>query len=200
MASLRAAPTAARSGLRAIGLSATACALALALVASPAGAARSRTATPDAAPARGLPDSQIAPLSLQMMTAGEAKLAAGKPDAATDSFEAALAADPRNRRAYMGLARAAEVQGLPGKAVRFYREALELDPNDLSALEAQGLALVERGASARAGDNLERVKKLCQGSCPQADRLAAAIAKGPRVPVAEKAAPGQTAALDERDN
>jgi Tfp pilus assembly protein PilF len=196
MASLRAAPTAIRAGL-----AASACALVLALGAAPASAAKPRTATPEAAPARGLPDSQLAPLSLQMMKAGEAHLAAGKPDAATDSFEAALAADPRNRRAYMGLARAAEAQGLPGKAVRFYREALELDPNDLAALEAQGLALVERGATARAGDNLDRVKKLCQGSCPEADRLAAAIAKGPKTPpAAETAAAGQTAALGKSDN
>lgn len=195
MAFMRAAPLAARArlaaGLALVGLS---------LAVAQAGAAKPRTAAPEAAPARGLPDSQIAPLSLQMQKAGEAQLAAGKPDAATDSFEAALAADPRNRNAYMGLARAAEAQGLPGKAVRFYREALELDPNDLAALEAQGLALVERGATARANDNLDRVKKLCQGSCPPADRLAAAIAKGPKVPPAATAATGQTAALDERDN
>jgi Tfp pilus assembly protein PilF len=181
-------------------LAATALVLGIALAAAPGQAAKPRAATPDAAPARGLPDNQIAPLSLQLMKAGEAQLAAGKPDAATDSFEAALAADPRNRRAYMGMARAAEAQGLPGKAVRFYREALELEPNDLAALEAQGLALVERGATARAGDNLERVKKICQGSCPEADRLAAAIAKGPKVPPAETAATGQTAAVNERDN
>jgi Tfp pilus assembly protein PilF len=195
MAPLHAEPFAgrARAALAAL-------ALGLALAAAPAGAAKPRDAAPDAAPARGLPDSQIAPLSLQMMKAGEAHLAAGKPDAATDSFEAALAADPRNRRAYMGLARAAEAQGLPGKAVRFYREALELDPNDLAVLEAQGLALVERGATARAGDNLERVKKLCPGSCPEADRLAAAIARGPKTPVGKVTAEGQTAALDERDN
>lgn len=199
MARMRAAPTARRMG-RFMRPVATACVLALALGTAPASAARPRATAPDAAPARGLPDNQIAPLSLQMLQAGEAQLAAGKPDAATDAFEAALAADPRNRRAYMGLARAAEAQGLPGKAVRFYREALALDPNDLSALEAQGLALVERGAAARAGDNLERVKKLCQGSCPEADRLAAAIAKGPKKPPAETAATGQTAALDERDN
>lgn len=179
-------------------LAAAALLLGFALSTTPAGAAKPRT--PDAAPARGLPDNQIAPLSLQLQKVGEAQLAAGKPQAATDSFESALAADPRNRSAYMGLARAAEAQGLPGKAVRFYREALELDPNDLAALEAQGLALVERGATARAGDNLDRVKKLCQGSCPPADRLAAAIAKGPKVPPAATAATGQTAALDERDN
>ena len=172
----------------------------LAVSAAQAGAPTPRTATPEAAPARGLPDNQIAPLSLQMLKAGEVQLAAGKPDAAIDSFEAALAADPRNRQAYMGIARAAEAQGLPGKAVRFYREALELDPNDLAALEAQGLALVARGATARANDNLDRVKKLCQASCPQADRLAAAIAKGPKTPPAASAATGQTAALDEQDN
>jgi Tfp pilus assembly protein PilF len=195
MAQLRAAPSASRARLLA-----TALVLGFALSATSAGAAKPRTASPDAAPARGLPDNQIAPLSLQFLKAGEAQLAAGKAQAATDSFEAALAADPRNRSAYMGLGRAAEAQGLPGKAVRFYREALELDPNDLTALEAQGLALVERGATARAGDNLERVKKLCQGSCPEADRLAAAIARGPKVPAAATAATGQTAALDERDN
>jgi len=178
-------------GMKAFAAGAIALSVALA---APAGAAKPRDGKPDAAPARGLPDSQIAPLSLQMLKAGEAQLAAGKPDAATDSFEAALAADPRNRRAYIGLARAAEAQGLPGKSVRFYREALEIDPNDLAALELQGLALVERGATARAEGNLERVRKLCQGACPEADRLAAAIARGPKTPVA------QTAALNERDN
>jgi Tfp pilus assembly protein PilF len=195
MAPLHAEPSAGRARTTLAAL-----VLGLALVAAPAGAARPRDAAPDAAPARGLPDSQIAPLSLEMMKAGEAQLAAGKPDAATDSFEAALAADPRNRRAYTGLARAAEAQGLPGKAVRFYREALELDPNDLAVLEAQGLAMVERGATARAGDNLERMKKLCQGNCTEADRLAAAIARGPKTPAGKAGAEGQTAALDERDN
>jgi tetratricopeptide (TPR) repeat protein len=179
---------------RAPRLGAAILAIGLALVAMPADAAKPRSAAPDAAPARGLPDSQIAPLSLQMLKAGDAQLAAGNANAATDSFEAALAADPRNRRAYIGMARAAEAQGLPGKAVRFYREALEIDPNDLSALELQGIAFVERGAKARAEDNLVRVRKLCEADCPQADRLAAAIARGPKAPAA------QTAALKTRDD
>jgi Tfp pilus assembly protein PilF len=185
----------ARTGaIRATGRATAAIAIGFLLAATQAGAAKPRESSPAAAPARGLPDNQLSPLSLRLMTTGEAQLGAGNNQAATDSFEAALAADPRNRRAYMGMARAAEAQGLPGKAVRFYREALELDPNDLSALELQGAALVERGAKARAEDNLERIRKLCQGPCPQADRLAAAIARGPKSPVA------QTAALAERDN
>lgn len=147
------------------------------LPALPVQAAKPREPAP--APARGLPDNQLAPASRALVAAGEAQLAAGQTQKATDSFEAALAADPRNRRALIGLARAAEAEGLPGKAVRFYREALQLEPNDLEALERQGLALVERGAKARAEANLERLRKLCEGPCPEAQRLAAAIARGP---------------------
>ena len=139
-------------------------------------------------------DNDILPRSTLLQKQGEEAQHAGNLDAAVDFYESALAADPRNRRAYIGLARAAEAEGLPGKAVRFYREALEIDPNDLAALELQGMALVERGAKARAESNLERVKKLCDGPCPQADRLAAAIARGPKTPTA------QTAALDKQQD
>lgn len=164
--------------------------LSLAIGYGPAAAARPRDASPPPAPARGLPDNQLAPLSLQMLKAGETQLAARDTAAAIQSFEAALAADPRNRTAYVGLARAAVADGLPGRAVRYYREALQIDPNDLNALELQGLALVERGAMPRAQENLDRLKTLCEAPCPAADRLALAIAKGP------PAKTDQTAALN----
>lgn len=143
-----------------------------------------------AAPApRGPADSQLAPVSVAQQQAGAAALARRDWNAATDAFEAALAADPRNIAAFIGLARAAEGQGLPGKAVRFYREALQLDPNDLAAIEGQGVALARRGATARAQDNLARLKTLCAAPCPAADRLAAAIARGPdKVQTAQAAA------------
>jgi Tfp pilus assembly protein PilF len=155
--------------------------------------AADRSAAPAAAPARGLPDNQLAPLSLTLQHIGEAQLARGQTQAATDSFESALAADPRNRQAYLGLARAAEAEGLPGKAVRFYREALEIEPNDLATLELQGIALVERGAKARAEANLERIRKLCTANCPPADRLAAAIARGAKTAKPEATALAQPA-------
>jgi tetratricopeptide (TPR) repeat protein len=158
------------------------------LLGAPALAAKPRT--PDAAPARGLPDNQLAPLSLKLQAAGDQALANRNTRGAIENYEAALAADPRNRQAYIGLGRASEADGLPGQAIRYYREALEIDPNDLTALELQGLALVERGAKARAEENLERVKLLCKGPCAPADRLTAAIAKGPT------AKPDQTAQLE----
>ena len=127
-----------------------------------------------AAPGR---DDQLKPVSVQMAAAGQAALAAGKAQDAIDSFEAALASDPRNVAAFAGIAAAYEKLGLPGKAVKYYREALALNPSDISALEGQGRALVARGATARAQINLARIKALCKTECSAAARLEGMIAK-----------------------
>lgn len=124
-------------------------------------------------------DDAIAPLSVKFTSAGEAALDRKDPTAAIDAFETALAADPRNARAFIGIARAYEAQGLPGRAVKYYREALAIEPNDLGALEGQGKALIARGATTRAKVNLDRIKLLCKGDCPQAKRLEVALAAPP---------------------
>ncbi|MDB5719968.1 MAG: tetratricopeptide repeat protein, partial [Alphaproteobacteria bacterium] len=64
-------------------------------------------------------------------------------------------------------------------AVKFYSEALKLEPNDVNALSGQGEALVQRGAVEKAKQNLTKIRTLCHGACPQATTLAALIAKGP---------------------
>ena len=121
------------------------------------------------------------PVSARLTADGFALLA-GKADIrqidrATDLFETALAADPMNRRAYVGLAEAARAAGLPGKAARYYREALALEPNDLDALAGHASALAARGATARAGVDLARIRTLCgKATCPQAKSAEAAIA------------------------
>lgn len=125
------------------------------------------------------PEPQVSALSMQLTQSGEGLLAEKKALAAIDQFETALAVDPKNVRAYVGMARAHGAVGLPGRAVKFYREALSIDPNDLTALEEQGSALVLRGATTRAKENLERIRKLCAGECDNAKRLAVSIAKGP---------------------
>ncbi len=79
------------------------------------------------------PDSQISPLSIEWQKAGEAARKAGNYQGATDALESALAVDPRNRMAYIELAEVARAQGLQGKAIRLYREALLLEPNDVAA-------------------------------------------------------------------
>ncbi|MFN3674588.1 MAG: tetratricopeptide repeat protein [Sphingomonas pseudosanguinis] len=125
------------------------------------------------------PDTQIDARSMQLLEQGRAQKAAGNLDGATDTLETAVTVDPRNRAAFILLAEVAGARGLPGKAIRLYREALLLDPNDLRALRGQGEALVQRGAVARAKDNLTKIKTLCKQDCADATALAAVIAKGP---------------------
>ena len=129
-------------------------------------------------------DDQVDARSMALLRQGEALRAAGNFTGAEDMLESALAIDPRNRGAYVALGRVAQGQGLPGKAVRFYRDALALDPNDLTALAGQGEAMVQKGAVERARVNLARINQLCKGACPQAAALNAAIAQGPPVEVA----------------
>lgn len=133
------------------------------------------------------PDDQIDARSLQLLEQGKAERAAGKYDAATDTLETAVAVDPRNRQAFVVLAQVAQARGLPGKAIRLYREALLLEPGDRQALKGQGDALVAKGAIAQARVNLAKLKTLCKGPCPEAQALAAEIAKGPPITTAQVA-------------
>ena len=129
-------------------------------------------------------DDQIDPRSMALLRQAETLRTAGNFTGAEDMLESALAIDPRNRGAYVAVGRVAQGQGLPGKAVRFYRGALALDPNDLTALAGQGEAMVQKGAVERARVNLARINQLCKGACPQSAALNAAIAKGPPIEVA----------------
>lgn len=131
------------------------------------------------------PDDQIDARSMALLSQARTARTAGNLDGATDLLETAAAVDPRNREAFILLAQVAEQRGLPGKAIRLYREALLLEPNDVTALEGQGTALVAKGAVARAKENLARIRTLCKGSCAPATELAAAIGRGPPVATAQ---------------
>ena len=135
------------------------------------------------------PDDQIEPRSLALAQEAQTLGSAAKYQEAIDLYETALALDPRNRQAYVGMARVAQAQKLPGKAIRLYSEALKLEPNDVNAIAGQGEAFVQRGAVERARRNLERLKTLCANPCSQANTLAAAIAKGPPPEVLTAQAP-----------
>ena len=135
------------------------------------------------------PDDQIDAKSLALLQQGKAARAAGNVDGAIGLLESAAAVDPRNRQAFIEMAEISERQGLPGKAIRLYREALLLEPNDIEALSGQGQALVTKGAVARAKENLAKVKALCKTTCSQATTLAASIAKGPPVSTAQLTPP-----------
>lgn len=119
------------------------------------------------------------PRSDALLAAGQQARASGDLARAIDSIEAALAVDPGNGRAYVALAEIAREQKLQGKAIRLYREALELDPQNRVALSGEGEALVERGAVEKARRNLARLQTLCGKGCAEARELSMALAKGP---------------------
>ena len=139
---------------------------------------------------RSLPraDDQVSPQSAELVKKGEAALAAGNFVAADDALEAALVADPKNRKAFVALARVAARQQLYGQAIRYTNRALVLEPTDREALKVQGEAMVEAGATARAKDVLAKLQKLCTSGCPEAAALSAAIQRGPTMAAATKPA------------
>ena len=102
------------------------------------------------------PDNQIDPRSMALLAKGQAR-ASGRQSRRRDRRAGNRArgrsAQPRRlRRAGQGRPGAR----LPGKAIRLYREALLLEPNDVTALTAQGEAMVAKGA-------VERARKSRQG-------------------------------------
>lgn len=131
------------------------------------------------------------PRAAALMAQGRSALAANQPEKAVDAFEAALAIDPAATGIYLALAEAARRHGLQGKAIRYYRAALEREPGNLAALSGEGAALVEKGAVEKARRNLARLKTMCGDDCAETRQLAAAIAQGPqpRVLTAEAVLP-----------
>jgi tetratricopeptide (TPR) repeat protein len=114
-----------------------------------------------------------------LVAEGRKALASGDTNGAIDSFEAAFAIQPGHIAILLNLAEASRAQGMQGKALRYYREALKREPGNIYAIAGEGLALVEKGAVEKARSNLARLERLCGGSCPSSRDLAAAIQKGP---------------------
>lgn len=120
-------------------------------------------------------DNDIFPQSVALQEQGVMAQEAGELDTAVDFYESALTADPRNRSAIIALAQVARAQGLPGKAIRLYRDAQRLDPNDITALAGEGEALADKGALELAREKLAEARRLCKNICPQVTALEKAI-------------------------
>lgn len=144
---------------------------------APAGLALSLAFALTASMGHSAPPQVLDPRAASLVTQGRAALTAGNADAAIDAFEAALAIQPGATAITLDLAEATRRQGLQGKALHYYREALERDPQNLVAISGEGAALVEKGAVEKARRNLTRLQGLCGEACPQTRDLAAMIAR-----------------------
>lgn len=119
------------------------------------------------------------PRAAELITQGKAALKGGDVQGAIDAFEAALVIDPGYTPIFLELAEAARRDGLQGKAIRYYREALARDPGNYAAISGEGVAMVEKGAVEKAKRNLARLQSLCGENCPETRALAVTIAAGP---------------------
>lgn len=146
---------------------------------TPAAAALSLLFAVTASIGQGAPPAPLDPRAAALQTQGRTALAAGQADAAIDAFEAALTVQPGQVALLVDLATATRQQGMQGKALRYYREALKRDPQNQQAIAGEGTALVEKGALEKARRNLTRLEQLCGKTCAPTQDLAAAIARGP---------------------
>ncbi|MCJ9429003.1 hypothetical protein [Kordiimonas marina] len=121
-------------------------------------------------PAAAQTASKYQALSRELVSEGQAALSAKQTKKAKELYERALVADPANVNALVGLGKTHEAMGLVGHGLRNYRQALELEPNDKAALEAQALAFLKRDLVSRATDNRDKLARLCADGCkPLAD-------------------------------
>lgn len=134
------------------------------------------------------PSEALDPRAAALLTQGRGELAAGRNEAAVDAFEAALTVQPGNVQILVELAAATRRFGLQGKAIHYYRQALDTDPRNLAAIAGEGGALAEKGATEKANRNLARLKTLCGDDCAETRQLAAVIARGPAPKVVSAAA------------
>lgn len=125
------------------------------------------------------PPAPLDPRAAALVAQGRNAMSAGDTDGAIDAFEAALVVQPGNVAIYLNLAAATRRQGMQGKALHYYRQALLLDPQNQQAIAGEGEALVEKGAVEKARRNLTRLEQLCGSQCAPTMQLSAAIARGP---------------------
>lgn len=123
---------------------------------------------------------KLNPRAAALVAEGRADMAAGRFQDAVGAFEAALTVAPGQPDIYLELAEVARREGLQGKAIHFYREALEREPNNYSAIAGEGEALVEKGAVEKAKRNLAKLESMCGEGCSQTRKLASAIEAGPK--------------------
>lgn len=126
--------------------------------------------------------------SAMLIAQGEAALAAGETQAAIDAYEAALTVDPGHTPIFLKLAEVARQEGLQGKAIRYYREAIARDPDNFAAISGEGAALIEKGAVEKAKRNLAKLESMCGSTCPETLELQMTIAEGAPTRMAADAA------------
>ena len=132
------------------------------------------------APAKlSTPAQMVSPKTPGWTARGAAALQTGDLETARNAYETALLLSPGDASIYFALGKIARAEKLPGRAIKYFDDARRLDPANQSALQQEGLAMMEKGAIESARQTLAELKTMCKTNCAITEPLAAAIAAGP---------------------
>jgi Tfp pilus assembly protein PilF len=110
------------------------------------------------------------PISNALVRQGQQALARKDYDAARRSFEQAIVADPHDAGAFGDLGRANQRLGAVDKAWRYYRTALDIEPDNVRVLAWSGDLDVSLGRLDSAREKLDHLHTVC-GTCADYRRL-----------------------------
>lgn len=128
-----------------------------------------------ASPLQASSDMKYKNISRQLVAEANVALKALEIDEARLLFERALVAYPANTNALLGLGRTHEAKGQVGRGLKYYRQALEIEPNDKGALEVQALAFLKREMLDRADANRAKLVRLCPNGCAARESVETAL-------------------------
>ncbi len=118
-------------------------------------------------------------LSQRWLSSGRAQTVAGNHLVARKSLEKAIVADPANALALAWLGVSCQKLGDAEAAAKYFRIALEVEPDNRTVVLMAGKADVSAGEMADAKDKLARLQRLCGAACPETQELDQLIAAGP---------------------
>jgi Flp pilus assembly protein TadD len=96
---------------------------------------------------------------------------------AVKRFSRVVSKEPNNADAHNMLGYSLRWQGDVNGAIASYERALAINPKHRGALEYSGIAFIKSGNTARAQDNLAKLKDVCGVNCEEYKDLAKAIAE-----------------------
>ena len=95
--------------------------------------------------------------------------------AAVNRLETAIVFDPANPDAFERLGFAHQQLGNADRALKYFRIALEIEPNHTAALARHGLAMLSAGKVDEARQDLRRLARKCGTGCAAHDELQRAL-------------------------
>lgn len=131
-------------------------------------------------------------VSDDLLQAAATQKQAGKLAEAQFTLEKALVANPGNAIILMRLGEIHELQGRTGKALRYYRGALTVDPALKQAMELQAKAFLKKGLLVKAQLVQDRLSVHCKEGCAEMTAVTTAIADYKAKKEAELLAENQT--------